>query len=226
MEKSDQYCERIFTLLVASNNKIRFNELHKTLNTLDVKISKPTLIQHLHHLHAKGFILRKKENKQNVTYQVNWKKFEQLKEALEFKKVIAHNLENEKIFKSMSFEDQIVFVTGILTMEQILNLQLYINDILEPKSKALHNLGFLLIHRLYDNYRRWLLDTCRQSRENSQRAFDLLNKTREDYQNLLFERSVKPARAPTKNNHDVPRNPDGTQSVRKTEQQNTDETPQ
>lgn len=189
----DGYCEKIFALLVASNEKIRFNKLHKTLNTLDVKISKPTLVQHLHHLHAKGFILRKKEDKQNVAYQVNWKKFEQLKETLEFKEIIARSLENEKFFKSKSLEDQIIFVTGVLTMTQIAYLQLYVLDILEPKGKDLHRLGYLLIYRLCDHYRQWLLDTCKQSSENSQKAYDLLNKMIENYQNVLFGRSTKPA---------------------------------
>jgi DNA-binding HxlR family transcriptional regulator len=200
MEKSDQYCERIFSLLVAIDGKIRFNKLYETLNGLGVKITKPTLIQHLHHLRAKGFILKKKEGKQNVTYQVNWKKFEELKEALEFKKVIAHNLENEKIFKSHSLEEQKAYVIGILTMEQILNLQLFVHDILEPRGKALTRLGYLLIHNLYDCYRRWFLDTCRQSRENSQKAFDLLNKEREDFQNLLFDHSAKPTQKSPSNN--------------------------
>jgi hypothetical protein len=126
-----------------------------------------------------------------VTYQVNWKKFEQLNEALKFKKLIAHNLENEKIFKSHSLEDQMYFEIGILAMEQVINLQLYVTEILEPKSKAYHHLGYLLIHNLYDHYRRWFLDTCKQSKENSQKALDLLNKTREKYQNLLFPHTEK-----------------------------------
>lgn len=189
MEKeTDEYCVKIFALLVANQEKIRFNKLHKTLNALNVKISKPTLIQHLHHLHTKGFILRKKEGKQNVTYQVNWKKFEQLKETLGFKEIIARNLENEKIFKSKSLENQIIFVTDVLTMTQVIYLQLNVLGILEPKGKDLHNLGYLLIYRLYDHYRQWLLDTCKQSSENSQKAYDLLNKITKKYQNLLFNK--------------------------------------
>jgi DNA-binding HxlR family transcriptional regulator len=184
----DEYCGKIFALLVANQEKIRFNKLHETLNELDVKISKPTLIQHLRHLRTKGFILRKKEGKQKVTYQVNWKKFEQLEETLGFKEIIARNLENEKIFKSKSLEDQIIFVTGVLTMTQVMYLQLQVVGILEPKSEDLINLSSLLVHRLYDHYRRWLLDTCKQSSENSQKAYDLLNKMTKKYQNLLFNK--------------------------------------
>lgn len=202
MEKEiDEYCTKIFSLLVATQEKIRFNKLYRTLNKLDVKISKPTLIQHLHHLRTKGFILRKKEGKQNVTYQVNWKKFEQLKEAIRFKEIIAHNIEDEKIFKSKSLEDQIVFVTGVLTMTQVINLQLVILDNLEPKAKDLHRLGYLLISRLFDKYTRWLLDTCKQSSENSQKAYDLLTKITKKYETLLFDRSSKPRTNGTAKTH-------------------------
>lgn len=134
----------------------------------------------------------KEEGKQNVTYQVNWKKFKKLNEALEFKKLIAHNLENEQIFKSKSLEEQIVYVTTILTWEQILHLQFNILNILEPKATFNLTLGYVFIHRLYDIYRRWLLDTCKQSRENSQKAFDSLKKKREDFENLLFVRLAEP----------------------------------
>ena len=198
MEKeTDEYCVKIFALLVANQEKIRFNKLHKTLNALDVKISKPTLIQHLHHLRTKGFILRKREGKQNVTYQVNWKKFEQLKETLGFKEIIARNLENEKIFKSKSLEDQIIFVTGVLVLTQVTYLQLNVLGILEPKGKDLHSLGYLLIYRLYDHYRQWLLETCKQSSENSQKAYDLLNKNTKKYQNLLFNKIAVPSKNAT-----------------------------
>ena len=193
----DEYCVKIFALLVANIEKIRFNKLYETLNALDVKISKPTLIQHLHHLRTKGFILRKREGKQNVTYQVNWKKFEQLKETLGFKEIIARNLENEKIFKSKSLENQIIFVTGVLTMTQVIYLQLNVLGILEPKGKDLLSLGYLLIYRLYDHYRQWLLDTCKQSSENSQKAYDLLNKKTKKYQNLLFNKNAVPSKNAT-----------------------------
>jgi DNA-binding HxlR family transcriptional regulator len=191
---TDQYCNEIFSLLVATRKKIRFNELHKTLNALGAVMSKPTLIQHLHHLQKKGFILRKKEDKQNVTYQVNWKKFEQLEKSLEFKELIAHNLENEKIFKSKSFEDQMYFVIGIMNMVDVIGLKFNVAEIVEPQGKAYASLGYLLIHNLYDSYRRWFLESCRQSKENTQKASELLDETLEHYQKILFERSAKPAR--------------------------------
>lgn len=185
----DQYCERVFTFLVAYNNKIRFNQLHKTLNSLHIKIAKPTLIKHLNHLQTKGSIIKKKEGKQNVTYQVNWKKFEYLNEAIEFKELITAKLEDERPFKSRSLEYQVSFVHGLLSMLQLYYLQLSIISIKEPKAKPINALGALLIHRLYDHYRQWLLDTCRQSKENIQKALNLLDKTVEEYQNTLFEHS-------------------------------------
>jgi len=204
--ETDEYCNEIFTFLVANRNRIRFNRLHETLNGLDVKITKPTLIAHLHHLLAKGSILQKKEGRQNTTYQVNWKKFEYLNEAIEFKTLIANKLKDEKTFKSSSLEYQIAFVHGILSMLQLYYLQLSILSIECPRAKSINNLGALLIHRLYDNYRLWLLDTCKQSKENIQKALDLLDKKTEEYQNLLFKHSPNLPQP----NHDVPRHPDDT----------------
>lgn len=191
MENSDNYCEKIFTLLVATERKIRFNELFATLNSLGVKMSKPTLIEHLHHLQKKGFILRKKEDKQNVTYQVKWEKFEQLHEHIEFKKAIANNLRNEEIFKSHSLEEQLNFVVNVLTMVQTIHIQLNVYEISYPKAKANVSLGYILIHNLYDVYRRWFLDTCRESPENAKRAMNLLENATKSYQNTLFEQSEK-----------------------------------
>lgn len=199
MEDSDRYCENIMAYLVASNKKIRFNELCKTLNALNFEITKPTLIQHLNHLSKKGFILRREENKQNVTYEVNWKKFEPLNKALEFKKVITHTLQNQKIFKSKSLEQQIVYVITILTWEQILHLQFNVLDILEPNATFTTTVGYVLIHRLFDTYRRWLLDTCKQSKENIQKALDSLEKKRDEFESLLFESPTKPSQVEPKN---------------------------
>lgn len=198
MERApDSYCEKIFCFLVAYNSKIRFNQLYRTLDSLDTKITKPTLIKHLNHLQAKGFIIRKEEDKQNVTYQVNWKKFEYLNEAIEFKELIRAKLKDEKAFKSRSIEYQVSFVHGLLSMLQLYYLHLNIISIEEPKAKFINTLGALLIQRLYDNYRQWLLDTCRQSEENIHKALNIIDKTREKYQNLLFERFVKSAQAET-----------------------------
>ncbi|MBS7620074.1 hypothetical protein KEJ21_05460, partial [Candidatus Bathyarchaeota archaeon] len=62
----DDYCSNIF-LEIIIREKIRFNQLHKNLLALGVKLSKPTLSEHLKHLLARDLITRKVEEAQNVT---------------------------------------------------------------------------------------------------------------------------------------------------------------
>lgn len=65
----DSICKEInFTLL--AYRKLRFNELLRTLKKFDVKITQPTLKEHLNHLIDKGLVERKEEGFQNVSYSL------------------------------------------------------------------------------------------------------------------------------------------------------------
>jgi len=68
----DSHCSEIM-LVLSAKGKMRFNELFRTLTKgLNVKISKPSLVEHLNkHLAKKKLIIRKREGKQNVTYEYN-----------------------------------------------------------------------------------------------------------------------------------------------------------
>lgn len=182
----DQYCEKIFALLMLSNRNYRFNELHRTLDEFHIEMSTPTLIQHLNHLHTKGFITQKKRNKQNISYQVNWKKFEALKQGLKFSQFEQHNLQNEKAFKSLPLDDQIVYIISIFTMGNLLYLKLYILDILESNKKPEHRFTFIFMNKWLDMFRLWLLDTCKESKETSQKALELIQRGIDGFQNELF----------------------------------------
>jgi DNA-binding HxlR family transcriptional regulator len=184
----DQYCEKIFALLMISNRNYRFNELHRTLDEFHIEMSTPTLIQHLNHLHTKGFIAQKKRNKQNISYQVNWKKFEALKQGLRFTQFVQHNLQNEKAFKSLPLDDQIVYITSIFTMGNLLYLKLYILDILEPNKKPEHRFTFIFMNKWLDMFRLWLLDTCKESNETSQKALQMIDNGINGFQKELFQK--------------------------------------
>ena len=184
----DQYCEKIFALLMISNRNYRFNELHRTLDEFHIEMSTPTLIQHLNHLHTKGFITQKKRNKQNISYQVNWKKFEALKQGLKFSQFAQHNLQNEKAFKSLPLDDQIVYITSIFTMGNLLYLKLYILDILEPNKKPEHRFTFIFMNKWLDMFRLWLLDTCKESNETSQKALQMIDNGINGFQKELFQK--------------------------------------
>jgi hypothetical protein len=187
----DEYCERIFSLLMVTNKKYRFNELHRQLGSFGAKMSKPTLIDHLQHLQGKGFIQRREEDKQNVSYKVNWKKFEDMKDDLAFKRRLELNLQNEETFKSLSLDEQITTLTSIFTIGELRYLKLYVLDILEPDKKPEHRFSYIFMHKLLDMYRLWLLDICKESKANSQKALEMIQRGIIGFEKELFGQTAE-----------------------------------
>jgi DNA-binding HxlR family transcriptional regulator len=192
MEKvKDDYCKEIFITLIIIDKKVRFNELHRKLNVKGAKISKPTLIQHLNHLVEKGIIHRKENKKQNVSYEINWKKFKQLQKAMYTNEELMHHIKNEEIFKSKSLDQQIIYTTAMLTMENLMHLKFSILNIIEPQDKLQNYYSHALLHKLFKPYPKWLLDTCKPSKENSEKALKSLDKSIKSLQETFFENSLE-----------------------------------
>ena len=175
-KETDKYCENIFMVLTMSNKKIRFNELHRTLTNYNAKMSKPTLIEHLKHLIKDEIIQRHEEDKQKVSYEINWKRHKHLKKTKEISLAIANQIRNEARFKSMSLVNQTIFITAMLTLGQLLYLKLIILNILEPENALLNRFSFVFTSKLYNFYTPWLLDSCKKSKENSQKILRHINK--------------------------------------------------
>lgn len=186
----DRYCMSIVGFLSAIGRKIRFNKMYKNLNALGAKMSKPTLIEHLKHLLEKEYILREEEDKQTVTYQINWEKFPRLADAIDIQKAMNTEIKNKERFNLMSLQERIVFVTLVETMKQLMQLQLAIISCIEPKAETANNFGAILLSRLFTNYRGWLLESCKSSsKETNQKAYDLLTKAIEEITAVLFGRN-------------------------------------
>lgn len=175
-KETDKYGEKIFMVLAMSDEKIRFNELHRTLTKYNAKMSKPTLIKHLNHLIEKEIIQRDEEGKQRVSYGMNWKRLEQLQKAKEINQTTLNQIRSEKRFKSMSLGQQTAFTTAMLTIGELFYLKLIILNILEPENKLRNCHSFTFIRRLYNIYAQWLLASCKESKENSQKILHLIDK--------------------------------------------------
>ena len=81
----DDICHEIFFTLMAYK-KLRFNELLRALKKLGIKITQPTLSEHLPHLIEKELIERKEEGFQNVSYSLTeeiWSLLEVSQEDIE-----------------------------------------------------------------------------------------------------------------------------------------------
>jgi DNA-binding HxlR family transcriptional regulator len=186
-QKPDEYCDKIFAVLSMTNEKIRFNELHRKLRKLGAPMTKPTLIEHLKHLEKKEIIQRDQEEKQKVTYSLNWKKFKQIQKAKEINQTLLSKIENEQRFKSKSLNQQVIYVTTALTTAELFYLRTVILGNTEPQNKLEHYLTYTIIRRLFNTYATWLYDTCKESEENAQKIIKLVDRRIREFEKLLFE---------------------------------------
>ncbi len=186
-KETDEHCEKIFMVLFINNKKIRFNELYEKLPKYGAKMSKPTLVQHLKHLVKNKTIQRYQENKQKVFFQLNWEKFKQLQKASEINQTVVHQIKNEKVFKSKSLVQQEIYTTAMLTIGELFYLKLRILNILEPENKLQNYFSYTLIRKLFNLYATWLYDSCKESKENSQKVIQSIDKSIKTLRESFFK---------------------------------------
>lgn len=100
----DNYCQKLLQAFIGSNKRWHFNEFHEKLNKASLKISKPTLSQHLKHLQKLKLITRKREGKQRISYGVNWEKLKHLQKTVDGLHAIKRILENETTFSTLRIQ--------------------------------------------------------------------------------------------------------------------------
>jgi len=191
MEKPllDEACKNIFSVLLVSDKTLRFNEFHKTLNQIGLKMSKPTLIDHLHHLQKRKLLIRKKEGKQNVSYRVNWEKLETLQESMKTRQALRHIMQNKKTFKSFPIDEQVTYVTNIMTLTNLYRLKLEVQDVLDPTKNFEHSVQFLFTNRFFQFFKTWLLESCQEAkRTNGQKALDMIDFNINHFTDMLFDK--------------------------------------
>lgn len=184
---ADEYCNKIFATLMIIGEETRFNELHRQLKRFNAKMSKPTLIQHLSHLVENNIVKRNEQDKQNVTYDLNYEILEQLQNAKKLYALIRKRTKNEKTFKSQEIGEQVHTVTAILTLESMLYLRLQLIDQMNPKGKLANSYTYTMISRLFRTYMDWILDSCKESEEKTQIALRSLEGTVKMVVKDLFE---------------------------------------
>lgn len=184
----DENCKKIFSVLLFSDKKIRFNELYRTLNQIGVKLSKPTMIEHLQHLKNKKIVTRRKEGKQKVTYQVNWKKLEHLGETIKTQQALKRTLENKENFKSFPIDEQVMYVHNILALRNLYRLKLEILDAIDPRKNFDHSIEYLFTHRFFEFFKTWLLESCNKNQaECKVKALNTIELNIKHYKDILFD---------------------------------------
>jgi Fe2+ or Zn2+ uptake regulation protein len=189
--KLDEHCEKIFTFLAMSKNSLRFNELHRTLNAADFKISRPTLIAHLNHLRKHKIVTRKTEGKQNTSYSVNWDKLDYLKYHVKYREALEKAQKDEEAFNSFTIDEKVGYVTLMLSLQEVTRLKFEIRSFLEPKRRFEANVTFLFAQSTFEPFRMWLLQTCLRSKENAQKALASVEELEQRIQNELFDKKIE-----------------------------------
>lgn len=185
----DETCKKIFSALLVSDKRLRFNELHRNLDQIGLKMSKPTLIEHLNHLKKQRLIKRKRQGKQNVAYEVNWEKFKYLGEAIDQQRALKHLLEDEKIFKSFPLDEKVMYVHNILALRNLYRLKLEISGIIDPSKNFEHSIQYLFITRFFDFFKTWLLESCHENKpECREKALSTIEYNIKHYTDMIFNK--------------------------------------
>jgi len=185
----DEHCKNIFSVFLVSEKTLRFNELYRTLNNIGLKMSKPTLIEHLHHLLKDRLLIRKKEGKQNVSYAANWTKLETFQQSMKTKQFIKNLLGNEKQFKTYPIDEQVTYVTNLLTLGNLYRLKLEVQDAIDPSKNFEHSIQFLFINRFFELFKTWLLESCHASKtEKAPEALSMIDYNITRMTNILFDK--------------------------------------
>jgi len=185
----DEYCKNIFSVFLVSEKTLRFNELYRTLNNIGLKMSKPTLIEHLRHLLKHRLLIRKKEGKQNVSYEANWTKLATFKQSMKTKQFIKNLLGNEKQFKTYPIDEQVTYVTNIMTLSNLYQLKIEVQDVIDPSKTFENSVQFLFINRFFKLFKTWLLQSCHASKtEKTPEALSTIDYNITRITNTLFDK--------------------------------------
>lgn len=193
-DELDKYCLDILGFFLVYNQKIRFNELYNRLTEkMNYKISRPTLAEHLKHLVKQKEIIRKKEGKQNVSYQFNGERYLHMKKAIEIQNELSKVFsENEKRFNELSIDDQLTVCITNMILRNLRQLRIEINEGLNPDNRYESRLEVMFInnpvHRFYE---RKLFNDSVRDREYGEKVLKKLDEAIEDTMKELYEKPVE-----------------------------------
>lgn len=185
----DNYCQKLLQAFIGSNKRWHFNEFHEKLNKASLKISKPTLSQHLKHLQKLKLITRKREGKQRISYGVNWEKLKHLQKTVDGLHAIKRILENETTFSTLRIQEQVMYLIDTLTLRNLEMLKLEILDILEPDKNFEHNVQYGFTNQFFDLFRTWFIKNCyKTTKENKLIALKIVENNIKHFEKDLFVR--------------------------------------
>lgn len=150
-----------------------FNELHKTLNSRGITISKPTLSSHLKTLVEAGYVKREeKEGVQVVTYTVNLPKILRIKEYWKRAKSIGKSFgQNKKEFLSFSESQQVSIVLNLWLEKKLNEIRANVDFRLDRENLDKRIALMFWSSPLLDFAEQWLMQKCVEDEGYRKRVF-------------------------------------------------------
>lgn len=193
----DEYCKKIVTVLAMINQDYRFNALYKFLNNHGTKISKPTLSEHLKHLTKQRIVLRKQKGIQEVSYAMNFERFEKLDAASEITRgIVTRFFQQERDYRRLPISKKIDHYHALTVLQSLILLKLEILAISKPENQFENSLSHYVTIQHFMTIQNWLLDEIRKNPLELEQATHELQDLVEHYMKILFK--TKPSHARTR----------------------------
>jgi len=184
----DDYCQKILAVLTLLRKKIRFNALYRFLNEHGVKISKPTLSEHLKHLTKLEILVRQEEGIQKVTYRINFERFEKLDKNSEItQELVTRHFQQEKMYKTIPVGRKIDLFHTLTILQSLMLLKLEILAISNPDKKFEYSLSHYSTVQHFGTIKTWLLENLRENAEELEQATKELADLNDRYMKALFK---------------------------------------
>jgi len=189
IKELDEHCKELLVTFITSNKKWHFNDFLDKYGhpRTPLKFTKPTLSKHLDHLEELNLITKKKEGKQRIAYEANWRKLSYLQKTVESQNALKRITENQKNFSSRPIEEQVIFLTNVLSLRDLEELKLQILDAMEPNKNFEHNVQYAFTHQFYDLFKTWFIENCYETtNENKLIALKLVESNIKHFEENLF----------------------------------------
>lgn len=184
----DEYCQKILAVLLLMREDYRFNELFRFLNKNGVKLSKPTLSEHLKHLCQQEILIRQEAGVQKVIYKVNFSRFSELDEASDISQdFVTRFYQQEKHFKSLPIDRKIDYYHSLTVLQSLLLFKLALLEIAKPDKQFEYSLASHSTIQHFGTIRTWLLDDLRKNPELVDQAMKELADLVARYDKVLFK---------------------------------------
>ena len=189
----DEYCQKILGVLLLMRQDYRFNELYRFLNKNGIKISKPTLSEHLKHLMRHNLLLRQEEGIQKVIYKVNYDRFKKLAGATDISQdVVTRFFLQREHFKSLPIDRKIECYHGIMVLQSLLLLKLELLSISQPENQFEYSITTQSTIQHFGTIRDWIIETIRDNPEVVKQATEELRNLIDQLEKEFFLVLPKP----------------------------------